>query len=217
MNFDRLAQHYDWMEAVTAGSLLQKARTCWLEDLAGRSRILSVGEGHGRFAEACARKWPQAELTCVDASAGMLAKAKARTQGLSDRIKWVNQDMLLWQPIGKYDVIVTCFSLDCSQPEPLKGLIAKLASCATPEAIWLMVDFTIPDRGLLRWRATVVHSLMYWFFQLWVGLPATRLTAPDPYLQLGGFALLKERSFSAGLIRSGVWRRCVHTPERLRQ
>ena len=31
MNFDCLAPHYDWMEAVMAGGLLQRARMNWLE------------------------------------------------------------------------------------------------------------------------------------------------------------------------------------------
>jgi len=56
MNFDRLAPHYDWLEALTAGGLLQRVRTACLGELAGRRRILSAGEGHGRFAAACAAR-----------------------------------------------------------------------------------------------------------------------------------------------------------------
>ena len=52
MKFDRLAPHYDWMESWLAGERLQRARTSGLDALTGRRRILSVGEGHGRFAAA---------------------------------------------------------------------------------------------------------------------------------------------------------------------
>ena len=68
MNFDCLAPHYDWMEAVMAGGLLQRARMNWLESLVDCRRILSVGEGHGKFAAAFGRRFPEAELTCVEAS-----------------------------------------------------------------------------------------------------------------------------------------------------
>ena len=60
MSFDRLAPHYEWMEVVFAGRRLQRARTAWLEALAGRTDILSLGEGHGPFAVACAQRFPSA-------------------------------------------------------------------------------------------------------------------------------------------------------------
>ena len=52
MSFDALAPHYDWMEALLAGRRLERARAAQLDALAGRRRVLSAGEGHGRFAAA---------------------------------------------------------------------------------------------------------------------------------------------------------------------
>jgi len=205
MNFDRLAPHYDWMEAVSGGGLLQRARTAWLDELRGCRRILSVGEGHGRFAAACAAQFPAAELTCVEASPGMLARARARNPAAP--IRWHCADVRDWQPAGSYDALVTCFFLDCFPPDQLARVVAKLAACAAPDASWLVVDFAVPDRGFARWRARAVHALMYAFFRFAVRLPAQRLTAPDDLLRAHGFQLAGRCGLSRGLLRADLWRR----------
>jgi len=209
MNFDRLAPHYDWMEAMCGGGLLQRARTAWLEELQGCRRILSVGEGHGRFAAACATRFPAAELTVVESSPGMLARAQARC--LDAPIRWHCADVRDWPPAGSYDALVTCFFLDCFPPAQLQDVVAKLATCATPDATWLVVDFAVPARGAARWRAQVVHALMYVFFRHVARLPARRLTPPDDLLQAQGFVRVALREFDAGLLRAELWRR-VGTP-----
>jgi ubiquinone/menaquinone biosynthesis C-methylase UbiE len=206
MNFDRLAPHYDWMEGLTAGSLLQRARTQWLGELRGRQRILSVGEGHGRFAAACSGRFPEADLTCVELSAGMLARAQRRLGSANPRVTWHLGDVLAWEVEGSFDAIVTCFFLDCFPPATLREVIARLARSAAPGAVWLVVDFALPARGPARWRARAVHGLMYAFFRRVVDLPARSLAPPDPVLEAHGFQLAARREFNAGLIRSDVWR-----------
>ena len=207
MNFDRLAPHYDWMEALTAGGRLQAARTAWLEELRDRRHILSVGEGHGRFGTACSGRFPHAELTCVEASSRMLARAQSRADGHRARIHWHCADVFQWEPAGRFDAIVTCFFLDCFPPDALAEVIAKLAACASNDACWLVVDFAIPARGFARWRASIVHALMYAFFRRTVNLPARRLTPPDDLLRARGFALAGRREFNFGLLRADLWRR----------
>lgn len=207
MGFDLLAPHYDWMEALTAGQRLQRARTAWLEELRGCRRILSVGEGHGRFAEACAAKFPDAELTCVESSKKMLARARARLAGSPAKINWVESDIFQWTPAGKYDAIVTCFFLDCFTAEQLAVVMQKLAGCAAPGAAWIAVDFSVPASGPARWRAQAVHALMYGFFRVATSLPARHMTAPDALLRHQGFHLEGRREFEWGLLRADLWRR----------
>lgn len=214
MNFDLVAPHYDWMEAVTAGGLLQRARTSWLDELAGCRRLLSVGEGHGKFAAAFAERFPCTELTCVEASPRMLARARRRLAetrrgaGGSASVRWINAAMPVWAPpAGSFDAIATCFFLDCFPPDDLRDLIANLAAGATREATWLVVDFAVPLSGPMRWRALAMHAVMYGFFRLAAGLPARRLTSPDELLSAQGFQLTARREFSWGLVRADVWRR----------
>ncbi|MDI1320682.1 MAG: class I SAM-dependent methyltransferase [bacterium] len=208
MNFDRLAPHYDWLETFTAGEKLQQVRTAWLQELRGCRRILSVGEGHGRFAEACAKRFPGAQLTCVEASPRMLARAQQRIGAAAPRIQWQCADVLAWTPPReKYDAIVTCFFLDCFPPDQLAAVIAKLAACAAPDAVWLVSDFAVPPQGLAHWRARAVHALMYGFFGMTVGLPARRLTPPDESLCAQAFRLEARRESEWGLLRSDWWQR----------
>lgn len=207
MNFDRLAPHYDWMEAFLAGDRLQRARTAWLGELAGRRRILSVGEGHGKFAAACRARFPEAELTCIEASPAMGTRARRRLGADAKNVNWHCGDLLAWEGGGAFDAIVTCFFLDCFPPETLAAVVEALARRAAPDAIWLLVDFTLPPRGLARWRALAVHGLMYAFFRRVTGLPARRLTLPDDLLRRQGFTPAGRREFEWGLVRSEVWRR----------
>ena len=207
MNFDLLAPHYDWLEGLTAGGRLQQARTVWLDELDGRRRILSAGEGHGRFVEACATQFPDAEIACIEASSRMLEQAKRRLWDAGANVHWHCDDVCDWKPEGKYDAVVTCFFLDCFPPETLAEVVAKLAACATEDALWLVVDFAIPPQGLARWRARAVHALMYAFFRRVVALPARRLTPPDDLLRAHGFALAGRREIDWGLIRADLWRR----------
>ncbi len=207
MNFDRLAPHYDWLEALTAGRSLQRVRTAWLPELRDRSRILSAGEGHGRFAAACATSFPAAELTCVEASAPMIRRAQRRLRGLPARVRWHEGDLLSWSPDGTYDAVVTCFFLDCFPPTSLAQVVKKLAGCAREDAVWLVADFALPERGPARWRARAIHAVMYEFFHRAVALPARRLVPPDDLLRAHGFRLDHRREFDWGLLRADLWRR----------
>lgn len=208
MKFDRLAPHYDWLEALTAGDKLQRARTAWLEELSKARRMLSAGEGHGRFAAACRARFPEADLTCVEASPRMLARAKQRVGPVGSRTQWVCADVLSWTPPEeKFDAVVTCFFLDCFPPETLAAVVAKLAACTVPGAVWLVTDFALPPDGPSRRRAQLIHALMYALFRLAVDLPARRLTPPDDLLRAHGFHLVGRRESEWGLLRSELWRR----------
>lgn len=210
MNFDVVAPHYDWMEAVTAGGLLQRVRTAWLDELAGCRRVLSVGEGHGKFSAAFAARFPRQELTCVEESPRMLMRAQRRFAHAAPgaRVKWIRATVPAWSPpADSFDAIATCFFLDCFPREQLRDVIDALAAGATDRATWLMVDFAVPERGPLRWRALAMHAVMYGFFRVATRLPARRLTPPDEFLAARGFQLVGRREFSWGLLRADLWRR----------
>lgn len=207
MNFDRLAPHYDWLEAVTAGGRLQRVRTAWLDALGDRRSILSAGEGHGRFAAACAARFPETEITCVEKSGRMLARARRRVGDRPARIRWEQVDMFAWEPHEPFDAIATCFFLDCFSPGMLAAVVSRLAAWAAPDAVWLVADFALPERGPARWRARAIHAMMYDFFRCAVGLPARRLTPPDELLRAHGFRLQGRRDSEWGLLRADLWRR----------
>ena len=217
MSFDALAPHYRWMELVLAGDKLQRCRTAFLEQAAHRRNVLIVGEGNGRFLLECRRRLRRAQITCVDASARMLALARARLQrsGLGlEATQFIHADVLAWSaPAQSYDLVVTHFFLDCFPPERLKAVVGSLANAATAEATWLLADFRVPARGWRRYRAWLIHQLMYGFFRLVTRLPARRLTPPGPFLEAEHFRLGAQKLSDWGLLHSDIWERqaAMHT------
>ena len=209
MSFDRLAPHYTWMEKVLAGARLQRSRVAWLEALAGCETILIAGVGHGHFLRQCARRFPNARITSVDASARMLQHAAQRARGAKldlDRLEFVHASLPAWRPPAEsFDAIVTHFFLDCFPPGELADVIGALAAAARPKAKWIVTDFAVPTRGLARQRAKAVHALMYGFFRRVTRIRARRLTEPDPLLRAAGFELSRRRTTEWGLLRSDLW------------
>lgn len=211
MSFDRLAPHYNWLEAILAGSLLQKCRTAWIDELAGCERLLVAGVGHGPELPAILQQFPRLRITCVDASAGMLAVAQRRlrkTEADVSRLEFVQARFPEWAPpTGHFDAVVTHFFLDCFPPGSLGAVIDGLTRATRPGARWLLADFTLPAHGWPRHRARFVHALMYAFFRRFAALPARRFTPPDPWLTARGFQLMQRRSYSHGLLYTDLWRR----------
>ena len=209
MSFDVLARHYRWMEFLLAGDKLQRCRTTFLDRVEGVRNILIVGEGNGRFLGECRRRLPAARITCVDASEKMLALAGARLEhlGLTEgNTSFVQADALEWVPPAcAYDLIVTQFFLDCFPADQLKKTVINLTGGATPEATWLLADFNVPPTGVLRYRAKLIHLLMYAFFRAVTKLPARELTPPEGFLQASGFELRERQVSEWGLLHTDRW------------
>ena len=207
MSFERLAPHYTWMERVLAGSRLQRARITWLEQLADCRRILIAGVGHGHFLRALVRRFPRCEVVSVDASAGMLQRAR-RSVGGNSRVQFVHAALPEWQPpLQAFDCLVTHFFLDCFSPAELPVIVGGLAQAARPRATWLVTDFAIPSRGWKRRRARAIEAAMYAFFGPVAGIGARTLTPPDDLLLGHGFRLSARQQYEWGLLQADLWTR----------
>jgi ubiquinone/menaquinone biosynthesis C-methylase UbiE len=215
MNFDRLAAHYHWMEIFFAGGLMQRCRTTFLPHTINCRHALLVGEGTGKFLVELLRANPQIQITCVEQCEGMIQQARqrlAREKLDGSRVSFQQMDVLVWTPPpGKFDLVVTNFFLDCFRSEQLQKLIPRLAGSATKDAIWLLADFRVPERGWRRWRAKVILSMLYVFFKLTTALSATWLTPPDNLLANSGFKLSDRRLLSFGFAHADLWSRGVET------
>lgn len=209
MSFDVLAPHYRWMEFLLAGEKLQRCRTAFLAADLEPSRILILGEGNGRFLRECRKQYGSARIVCVDASERMLGLARKRlvASGLPlEGVEFVHADALEWTPPrDSFDLVVTHFFLDCFREDQLRALLGRLSLGTRPGARWLLADFQVPNGGLRRWRAELIHALMYAFFKAVTRLPARRLSVPDPWLEACGFRLKERRVSDWGLLRSDLW------------
>lgn len=210
-SFDLLAPVYPALERLLAGRRLQRCRTAWIDELADARRLLIAGVGHGPALAPVLRRHPQLRVTCVDASARMLAVARRRARDAGadpGRVEFIHAALPGWQPPpGAYDAIATHFFLDCFTPAQLEAVVATLGRAAAPGVRWIVSDFTLPARGPARWRALLVHRLMYAFFRFATRLPASRVTPPDDLLVAHGFQLLRRQVFDWGLLHADLWRR----------
>jgi ubiquinone/menaquinone biosynthesis C-methylase UbiE len=196
------------MEVVLAGSRLQRARVAWLDQLAACDRILIAGVGHGHFLRELAGRFPRCRITSVDASAGMLTRAKRRAGTRAGRLEYIHASLPEWRPeTSAYDAIVTHFFLDCFSPEQLADVVDVLARAARPSARWLITDFAVPNRGFKRHRARMIHAAMYAFFRPLAGVKARRVTPPDDLMRAQGFELIGRKHHEWELLQADLWRR----------
>jgi ubiquinone/menaquinone biosynthesis C-methylase UbiE len=205
VSFDRLASHYRWLETVGFGSVLQKARTRWIETVPQPKRVLTVGGGTGRFLRTFVRVHPDAEVDCVDASMRMLDLARRGLSHPGNRVRFLKEDILSWTPPESYDLIVTNFVLDCFPENELKSIVRKLAGVATPGAYWFLADFCIPKTSFARMHAKIWLATMYWFFRTTTGIRAKQLVDPTPELHANGFVCLERSQWRLGLVKSELW------------
>ncbi|MBI3876561.1 MAG: class I SAM-dependent methyltransferase [Verrucomicrobia bacterium] len=209
MGFDVLAPHYRWMESVLAGSKLHRCRTAFLNSIPSPRRALLVGEGNGRFLVDFVRAHPACRVTCVDASAAMLAHARNRLSASgakAEAVEFVCADLCEWLPPEKqFDLVVTHFFLDCFRPDQLEEIVPRLAAAAAPHAHWLLADFCEPAGGFAKWRARLILHAMYLFFRCITRLSAKNLTPPDALLVRCGFTLRERRVAEWGLLHSDLW------------
>jgi ubiquinone/menaquinone biosynthesis C-methylase UbiE len=210
MSFDTLAPHYRWMEGVLAGRKLQICRTAFLSAIEAPQRALLLGEGNGRFLVEFAKRFPAADVVCLDASESMLIHAKRAMMkgGFSvAQVKFVHADLFEWKaPSEKFDLIVTNFFLDCFDEERLRHAVQKISDSAAPRASLLLADFCEPPRGWRKWRARWILASMYLFFRFATKLPAKKLIVPDALLRQYRFELVDQKKFDWGLLRADWWR-----------
>jgi ubiquinone/menaquinone biosynthesis C-methylase UbiE len=199
-SFDILAKPYRWLEYITFGPYLWRARLTHIEALAKAKRVLLAGDGDGRFLAELHKRYPHLDLHYLDASPAMLAQAKRRCPQATFHQTTLPTNTL---PKAQYDAIITHFFLDCFTPETLPHVIQNLATTATPEATWIISDFK-PTKHL--WGRLIIKAL-YFAFQSLTNLKANHLTPYEPHMQRAGFILNANRRYLSGLLASEIWRR----------
>ena len=216
MSFDQLAPHYRWMEFLLAGEKLHRCRTTFLKEIPAARSILLLGEGHGRGLVECCKRFPNARITCLDASERMLTQARRQWSHHSlgaTQVEFVHADVLNWTPTARvYDLIVTHFFLDCFRADQLAQITSQLVPFMTSHANWLIADFQMSPGGLKRIRSRMILWTMYAFFRVTTELSAEKLVSPDPYVERAGFTLHRHAESEWGLLHSDWWIRTPYQP-----
>ena len=196
-----------------AGGLMHRCRTACLDDLGAPEHTLFLGEGPGRMLREMALRFPEMRCTVIDESASMIRQSRAMADavpGLAGRCEWMQRDVFSWlEAVDRnkdaFDLVVTCFFLDCFDPAGLGRLISGISSRMPPGSRWLIADFSIPVRGPAHWRARGIVGMLYVFFRFVAGLQTGRLEDTSPFLAASGWKREARHELDWGLMACELW------------
>ena len=204
-NFDRVARIYRLAEYLSLGPLLQRTRTHFLHDLPPRHQALVLGDGDGRFLARLLAHRPHLSALAVDTSATMLQLLRHRCQPYIQRVRTLQASALTVTPPPDTDLIVTHFFLDCLTQSELQTLTQNIAANTAPGTLWLLSDFAIPQRALLRPLAALYIRFLYFAFRILTGLRVTHLPDPQSALTSAGFTRVARHELLCGLLYTEIW------------
>jgi trans-aconitate 2-methyltransferase len=132
-------------------------------DLASPAVVCDLGAGAGNVTRLIAARWPDAQITGVDGSAEMLAKAAAENPD----IRWQRADLASWRPDKRPDLIYSNAALHWldGHDRLFPALFRDLAPGGVL-AVQMPRNFTAPSHTLISetaldgpWRATLAPLL----------------------------------------------------------
>jgi SAM-dependent methyltransferase len=207
-NFDRLARPYRWLEYFTFGPALQRCRTRFLPQLAGCRSALVLGDGDGRFTARLLATNPNIRVHAIDVSAAMLQALRESTGPHANRLTTEVADLRCWRPSAaiSYDLVATHFFLDCLTTAEIAALASRMAPAMSPDAIWLISDFAIPDTFFGRALAAPLVATLYHAFRVLTNLRIDHLPDHREALQSSGWSLHLRHHSRKGLLVSQLWK-----------
>jgi ubiquinone/menaquinone biosynthesis C-methylase UbiE len=208
--FGHLARVYRWMEYLSFGPYLQQCRRLRIAEMTACRRALVYGDGDGRFLSELVRQVPAMQVVAVDASEEMLRCAAQRLPSKPE-IRLEQADALAYQaaalPEAPFDLIVSHFFLDCFDEEELTELLARVNAAAAEGAMWVVSDFALPARSVVRQGGWLVVNALYLAFALLTGLRTRRLPDHGRVMRAAGWRLEERWTPLHGLLTSERWRR----------
>ena len=115
--------------------------------IASPAVIYDLGCGHGRLTRLMAERWPAAQVTGLDNSKEMLAKAAAD----GGRVRWIEADAHQWQPETPPDLVYSNAALQWIDGHEV--LFPRLVSLLAPGgclAVQMPLSWGMPSHRLMR-------------------------------------------------------------------
>jgi SAM-dependent methyltransferase len=133
------AEYYDHALDLPVGEELTEA----LEAFRPVGSVLELACGPGAWTSQLLRH--AADITAVDASPEMLAIAAARADG--QQVRFIQADLLAWEPDLRYDVVFFGFWLSHVPPPRFESFWSLVADCLKPQGRVFFVDdaYRTPD------------------------------------------------------------------------
>ena len=142
--FDRAAPSYDALRRLLIPCFddFYEAALVLLGDAAGKApRVLDLGAGTGLLAARVLERFPEARLTLVDLSEGMLAQARSRFEGAPPgQVSMVAADYTAGDLGGPYDAVVSALSIHHLEDPAKRALFRHILAALRPGGVFVNAD-----------------------------------------------------------------------------
>ena len=168
----------------------------WLNGLATQARILDYGCGYGRVT-ALARQHGFADVVGVDASPGLIGRARREVPGATFRT--LSDPPRLPCPDASFDAVFLLAVLTCiPDDEGQRELIAELRRVLRPGGLLYLSDLLLQDdeRNVARYQKSVSGYGTYGVFEVGDGAVCRHHRADWFDELLTGFAVTRSRTIS---------------------
>jgi demethylmenaquinone methyltransferase/2-methoxy-6-polyprenyl-1,4-benzoquinol methylase len=196
--YDRLAPFYDPMARAIllpfGGERLFRRRALAPLAIGPGTRVLELGCGTGSMTAELLRAG--AEVTAVDLSAPMLARARRRARGATFRMA----DILAFDGRGAFDVALLAFVLHEMEAPVRRGALAAARRALAPGGRVAVVDFAPPASRLVRAALEAYLRIA----EPAQALELLRLGGPAAALSAAGFPPRERRLLALGTIEVAV-------------
>ncbi len=210
--FNKSVWFYDGLAHFIFRGAIRQSQVKLLSFIPAQASVLIIGGGTGWILRDLAHLYLNLEITYLEASPGMLAKAQRVAEQLPAnflKINFRHGTETALKPTENFDVIFTPFVLDLYSQEQVWRMVNYLQPYLKPGGLWLLADFFITpeQKGWSRWWQLAVAHGMYTFFGWVEGLTTNRLPDLRTVFQKLPVALRHSQSFFQGFIQSRVYQK----------
>ncbi len=169
VNFNKVADCYDFGEKFFFGNLLQFSRIHFIEYYNNAKSVLLLGEGCGQFLNQLLKVNKLCETTVLDSSSKMVEKQmkNIRSKDL-DRVTFKCLPIEAFTSNQSFDLICSHFFWDCFSHQELLDILPMYTKILCKDGFWINSDF-IDDKSDFNLNFLKIRT-MYWFFRLTTGI-----------------------------------------------
>jgi len=143
-SFDRAAAGYDALrrKLIPCFDDFYEAALTLLGDAVGRApRVLDLGAGTGLLSALALERFPEARLTLIDLSLGMLDRARLRFDRLpAGRVEFVAADYAEADLGGPYDAVISALSIHHLEDPAKRALFGRVFQALRPGGLFVNAD-----------------------------------------------------------------------------
>ncbi|MBB6217270.1 ubiquinone/menaquinone biosynthesis C-methylase UbiE [Anaerosolibacter carboniphilus] len=187
--YDRVSAIYDIFESPMELMALKKWRLEVMKELSGK--VLEVGVGTGKNIE----YYPEGlDITAIDFSEKMLAKAKDKAERLGKKVNLRHMDVQKLEfPDQTFDTIFTT-CVFCSVPDPIKGL-KEMGRVCKPNGKIIMIEHVRSESAVLGLVMDLFNPLVVNLY----GANINRRTVENVYK--AGFTKVEVSNLSSDIVK----------------